>query len=229
MPYADPAVRKAHKKAGSAKRYAKRKAAGLCVRCAAPAVAGKTQCAKCAAKGNACITKRCAERMAAGLCVDCDNPARSGKTTCVKCAAEIGDYGAKRYAKRREAGLCTNCPAPARKGKTQCADCAAKVKARIAERGVDPRRAERRAAATADMYAAQGGKCAGCQHPLPQRCLAIDHILPRSKGGSDDPSNLQLLCQFCNTTKNTRPQSYLLGRLREQGIIDAAGNNMEAV
>ncbi|MGR3512740.1 MAG: HNH endonuclease [Paracoccaceae bacterium] len=29
----------------------------------------------------------------------------------------------------------------------------------------------------------------------------VDHIKPRFKGGSDDPSNLQLLCVDCHTAK----------------------------
>ena len=31
--------------------------------------------------------------------------------------------------------------------------------------------------------------------------LEIDHIKPRSLGGSDDLDNLQVLCSFCNNTK----------------------------
>jgi hypothetical protein len=34
--------------------------------------------------------------------------------------------------------------------------------------------------------------------------LCIDHILARSKGGSDEESNLQVLCRRCNTGKGNR-------------------------
>ncbi len=34
--------------------------------------------------------------------------------------------------------------------------------------------------------------------------LEVDHIMPVSRGGSDDISNLQLLCFECNRGKSDR-------------------------
>ena len=34
--------------------------------------------------------------------------------------------------------------------------------------------------------------------------LEVDHIKPRSKGGPDNPSNLQLLCTRCNRLKGSK-------------------------
>lgn len=34
--------------------------------------------------------------------------------------------------------------------------------------------------------------------------LEVDHIKPRSRGGTDRPSNLQLLCPICNKRKSSR-------------------------
>jgi 5-methylcytosine-specific restriction endonuclease McrA len=28
----------------------------------------------------------------------------------------------------------------------------------------------------------------------------IDHIIPRARGGQNDPENLRLLCEYCNTS-----------------------------
>ena len=35
--------------------------------------------------------------------------------------------------------------------------------------------------------------------------LHLDHVLARSKGGSNHPSNLQTLCESCNSGKCDRP------------------------
>ena len=69
------------------------------------------------------------------------------------------------------------------------------------------------------LYGIQEGKCNGCEVLLPFRNLTIDHIIPRSRGGTDDPDNLQLLCAQCNSTKGNRTQEYLIQSLREQGVL----------
>ena len=33
---------------------------------------------------------------------------------------------------------------------------------------------------------------------------SVDHIVPRSQGGTDDDDNLQLLCRSCNSSKGGR-------------------------
>lgn len=48
------------------------------------------------------------------------------------------------------------------------------------------------------LCAHYGGVCIACNRKRP---LFIDHIIPTSKGGSDDMHNLQPLCQSCNSKK----------------------------
>lgn len=50
---------------------------------------------------------------------------------------------------------------------------------------------------------AQGGKCAYCRTGLKSK-YHVDHILALSKGGSNDRSNLQILCQPCNQSKSAK-------------------------
>ncbi len=69
------------------------------------------------------------------------------------------------------------------------------------------------------LFGKQEGDCAGCQIAFPFRNFTIDHIVPRSKGGSDHLDNLQLLCGACNSTKGNRDQAYLLAQLKRNGIL----------
>ena len=69
------------------------------------------------------------------------------------------------------------------------------------------------------MFGMQEGKCNGCQMHINFPNMTIDHIHPRSKGGTDAPDNLQLLCGACNSTKGDRPHAYLIQRLEEKGVL----------
>ncbi len=54
------------------------------------------------------------------------------------------------------------------------------------------------------LYGEQEGVCVGCKTHFPFRVMEVDHILPRVKGGTDHPDNLQLLCSGCNRSKGGR-------------------------
>ncbi len=47
-------------------------------------------------------------------------------------------------------------------------------------------------------------RCELCGIPAKDRALEVDHIIPKSKGGSDDISNFQALCYSCNSSKRNR-------------------------
>ncbi|MXY51182.1 MAG: hypothetical protein F4Y86_01440, partial [Gammaproteobacteria bacterium] len=54
------------------------------------------------------------------------------------------------------------------------------------------------------LYGVQEGVCMGCDTHFPFRVMDVDHILPRARGGTDHPDNLQLLCSGCNRSKGGR-------------------------
>jgi hypothetical protein len=47
-------------------------------------------------------------------------------------------------------------------------------------------------------------RCELCGISAEVKALEVDHIVPRKKGGSDDPSNFQALCYSCNAMKRDR-------------------------
>ncbi len=49
-----------------------------------------------------------------------------------------------------------------------------------------------------------GGKCELCGVTKEDARLEVDHIVPRSKGGTNDKENLQVLCHRCNRGKSNR-------------------------
>lgn len=52
-------------------------------------------------------------------------------------------------------------------------------------------------------YDKQRGVCPGCSASL-KPGYHVDHIMPLKLGGSNGPKNIQLLCPFCNMSKNAK-------------------------
>ena len=50
----------------------------------------------------------------------------------------------------------------------------------------------------------QGGKCGNLACRVVLREYHVDHVMPLSKGGSNWPENLQLLCPTCNVRKQAQ-------------------------
>jgi len=48
------------------------------------------------------------------------------------------------------------------------------------------------------------GRCALCGISAKERPLDVDHIIPRSRGGNNELSNLQALCSKCNRSKGNK-------------------------
>jgi DNA modification methylase len=71
------------------------------------------------------------------------------------------------------------------------------------------------------LYGKQEGRCCGCNTHFEFRNLAVDHIKPQAKGGTDHLSNLQLLCSSCNSIKGARDMAYLKKELKARGYLNS--------
>ena len=66
------------------------------------------------------------------------------------------------------------------------------------------------------LFGEQEGRCKACQLELPFKLFEVDHVIARSRGGSDHIGNLQLLCGSCNRIKGDRSMEYLMAELKKQ-------------
>jgi hypothetical protein len=57
----------------------------------------------------------------------------------------------------------------------------------------------------AEILRRDSSTCQKCGAKAPDVPLVIDHVIPVALGGSDEPSNLQVLCEPCNSGKSATP------------------------
>lgn len=105
---------------------------------------------------------------------------------------------------RRPPGDCSQCGkalAQAASTAAMCTPCR-----RRSKRGIDIRPADRLA-----IYDRDGWTCGICSEPVDSTLSGhhqwgptLDHIMPRSLGGSDEPTNLRLAHRACNSRRGAR-------------------------
>ena len=76
------------------------------------------------------------------------------------------------------------------------------------------------------LFGRQEGLCGGCRMDFPFKIFEVDHMVPQSRGGTDQMENLQLLCSGCNRIKGDRPQKYLMARLSGDGGVINLGDGL---
>lgn len=71
-----------------------------------------------------------------------------------------------------------------------------------------------------------GGVCIYCGHPLSEEDASVDHIIPLSRGGLNEPENRVASCCACNSAKgNMMPHRFVSTmRLRQRrGFMNRVG------
>ena len=80
-----------------------------------------------------------------------------------------------------------------------------------------------------ELLVAQGGRCMYCGRRLPIDLMDIDHKLPVSRGGSDDETNLQVLCRTCNGRKNDLTDQEFRQVYKDAGVPRASRPPAKAI
>lgn len=71
------------------------------------------------------------------------------------------------------------------------------------------------------LYLRDSFTCAFCGIDMKgtdPRLITLDHIVPRAKGGTDDPTNLVTACLRCNCVKKDAPISQFAGAVKARAI-----------
>ena len=102
------------------------------------------------------------------------------------------------------------------------------VKSRLKQKGIiekiihrkdSPKPYKRNPTYKHTLFGIQEGKCNGCQTLFPFHNMTVEYVVAKSKGGTDAPDNLQLLCSVCSSMKGNRTQEQLIQKLKDEGSL----------
>lgn len=100
------------------------------------------------------------------------------------------------------------------------------------------RRLRRPVAVRFEVFARDNYTCQYCGRKAPDVVLHVDHIVPVSKGGTDEPANLLTACADCNEGKSDRhsagvvdprPDLYETSEDRNRRAVMAAWESINAL
>ena len=195
----DARTLKAKKQAACSKALrARRLAAGLCFRCEKPVTDNHTRCAECLLISSATSKQTRKRRKENGICVDCSSAVADGHIRCEVHLQVINSSVLSLHEGRLKDGLCPRCGketcVPDRR---QCSICFLKSVS-VTLWGSRSRWRE-----LLELFEKQDGKCAYSRVPLILGGGAsIDHIVPRSRGGTNEIGNLQWVDLIVNRMKS---------------------------
>lgn len=135
------------------------------------------------------------ERNTKGLCRDCPNPVNN-EMFCAQCKLRRKNNKLKQKAHRKENKLCTICGEPNTRKGTLC------VKHYLKDISKSHLGHGNRYKELLDLMERQEWKCALTGIPIKfEDELHLDHIIPKSKGGTNDISNLRWVLREANQSK----------------------------
>lgn len=144
-----------------------------------------------------------ANQKAKGLCIECSNAVSNGRLRCDECLARRSKKRTENKAKAIENNLCRECFVIPSFGQSRmCKKCFAK---KISRRYF---KTSAHWQELLDKFEAQSGICAYSGRPLKlSEDTELDHIVPRSRGGANEVSNVHWVLTSVNRMKRNLLES----------------------
>jgi hypothetical protein len=168
----------------------------LCLDCGIKITSG-LRCDTCRKKRNSLKAIDRKNRLLGGLCCDCHKPVNKHKCRCDKCHDKMHAILSKKREDRKNSGLCVRCGKFKKIHNLLCCEvCYFKIACVNAKMGASNWRVLQ------DVFNGQSGIC-----PYTKRKITIgvdaslDHKIPTSKGGDNNPSNIQWVYDPVNVMK----------------------------
>ena len=179
-----------------------------CRRCRQPHSLETLLCQSCKDKAKGERRLREEQYKEQGLCFHCGEPARSESTRCQACWEK---HRSRNRSRRKEPGRCYRCGSSTDHPKGgACSRCTLKETS-YRYFGTKTKWKE-----LESKLRSQGSRCVYSGRLLDVHSNAqLDHIVPKSQGGSDSMENFQWVDQRCNAWKSSMPEAEFLQLVEE--------------
>lgn len=142
------------------------------------------------------------EQKLKGLCIECSNPTTGLR--CTTCNKRRAEYRKRKKLEWKEKGLCNQCGKETIKGKNQC------EKHYLMQVSLDRLGSTKYWENLQALLKTQNYKCAITKDNISfESDIELDHILPTSKGGLNDLSNVRWVTKEVNRLKGNLTDSEL--------------------
>lgn len=196
----------------------RRKEKGICQKCPSPVVDCKTFCEKHLSYGRNRASQLQKVRLEEGLCTSCGNPRGDspGSRECGECFAKHKETKERVRRERQAARICVVCGREKSLSNINfCQICYFK------NLSLSHFSSNSRFMELSDLFDRQGGLCAILGDPLTIGGIepaSLDHIVPKSRGGSHDIANLRFVHNWINTMKGELLDEEFLPHLKSVSL-----------